>query len=543
MKKLIFFSLLQLTGLMSNKSIAQISFNRDSITFNTCSELITDSVSVRIYNNSYSQITIENFKFFNTYKSKPFFVKNFNPTILNAGDSLNIYVYFNPKHNIYHNSEMMVQTIPSIHSKTIDLRGQGTYSIAYYTTTQNKSEEDLKTTLKNIITNGYVSLGYNDGRDKMFMIIDNQKVNGQGASVNSLECVYTGKKSLAYTSRTESQTNDNFNTEHTFPQGFFSQNEPMRSDLHHLFPTNDAANNSRSNFAFGVATTPYVNDAINNPSHLGSNSLYEPRDVQKGRTARAMMYFVLRYQDYTNFFASQENILREWHQKFPPNSVDKKRNIDIQTYQKNRNPFVDYPEFADRISKLVAVSTAPIVNSVYWLDTVNFETKDTTDFVNFNFPIVNNGNQSMSAFGFSSIDSDIKFNTLDTIKINAGESSFVSISVNTKNRLGNYSSNISFNTNFASGANFILQYKIDSLTSGVNNTNRKSQFKVYPNPSSSDLFLEINNKSNYEIFNLLSEKVSSGQIDIGLNKINISSLKSGVYFIKVDGAATKFIKQ
>ena len=67
-----------------------------------------------------------------------------------------------------------------------DLIGQGRYSKSYYSATENKEEELLKDAIQTLTGNGYVSLGYNTARDKMFMIIDNQAVNGQGASQNTL---------------------------------------------------------------------------------------------------------------------------------------------------------------------------------------------------------------------------------------------------------------------------------------------------------------------------------------------------------------------
>lgn len=70
---------------------------------------------------------------------------------------------------------------------------------------------------------------------------------------DTIECVYTGRKIRA-TNRTEAQ-NQNFNTEHTWPQSFFNELEPMRSDLYHLYPTDETANNVRSNFDFGRALT------------------------------------------------------------------------------------------------------------------------------------------------------------------------------------------------------------------------------------------------------------------------------------------------
>ncbi len=540
MKKYLFafVSLLFVTSLC----LAQLNVNQSSIVFNTINETQTDSVKLTFTNNAANPITIKSLRFFNIYKSKPFFEKNFTPETLNPGDSLSVFIYFKPSHNIFHNSELLVETSPSVYSLSIDLKAQGKYSLTYYANTENLAEEALKTALKTQLAAGYVSLGYNVARDNMFMTIDNQKTNGQGASVNTLECIYTGKKSIAYTSRTESQTNDNFNTEHTFPQGFFSQNEPMRSDLHHLFPTNDAANNSRSNLPFGIASTPYVSESINNPSHLGSNNLYEPRDVQKGKTARAMMYFVLRYQDYTNFFSTQENILREWHINFPPNTVEKKRNSDIALVQKNRNPFVDYPQFADRITKLVSNSTSPEIKSFRWMDTVSFQTiYDTTSYVDFSIPFINDGNTIMKVYAFASTDTNIIFTNTDTLSIPVGESVNLTGRILSKNKLGDFISTVTFNSNLINSLSFVVQYKIDSLLSGINSSNNKTLL-LYPNPSSRYIHLTAAKSCSYNIYNLTGALVQEGVLSEGLNTINIESLNNGVYIIKVDTSRTFIIK-
>jgi hypothetical protein len=131
----------------------------------------------------------------------------------------------------------------------------------------------------------------------------------------------------------------------------------MRSDIHHLFSTDDAANNSRGNLPFGKATPPYIQPSINAPS-LNGGGFYEPQDSHKGNCARAMMYFVLRYQDYTNFYAPQDSILRAWHRQFLPKPNDTLRNTMIFAQQNNRNPFVDYPQLEARIRNLVGPSVA-----------------------------------------------------------------------------------------------------------------------------------------------------------------------------------------
>lgn len=561
------FTIFALFSIGCGVSFAQLNANRDSILFNPTNEVQLDSARLVLHNTSTAEIKIRDFKFFNTYSAPAFFVSALSDSSISAGDSLVTFIYFKPKHNIYHNSELLVITEPSAFSFSVDLQGQGKYSIPYYAATENKSEDVLKSSLKTIIAAGYVSLGYNLARDNMFMTIDNQKTNGQGASVNTLECIYTGKKSLAYTTRAESQTNDNFNTEHTFPQGYFSQNEPMRSDLHHLFPTNDAANNSRSNFAFGVASTPYVNDATNTPSHLGSNSLYEPRDVQKGRTARAMMYFVLRYQDYTNFFAPQEAILRKWSADFPPNAIDKKRNADILLVQKNRNPFVDYPQFAERITKLVATSTAPVVQSIYKLDSINtFALSDTVDSVIINFPIVNTGNKSVLIQNPISTSNLVDFR-FDSVRVAPGESINLPIVIHTKDTSGTFETGLQFYTDYSLVFLYSrLNFTITSSAQSVFNT-KSSKLKVYPNPVGSSLYLVTYNSAPFGTSASLSNHSAQGPssfqgqttMDQGLfynvagqlvltapivdGSIDVTELRPGFYTLKTKDGYAKIIKQ
>ncbi len=524
-------------------SFAQLTLNKTSIVFQPTSEIQSDSSKVVIYNSGDNPISIKEFKFFNTYSKSAFFIKDTSDLYILPQDSLSIFVYFKPYHNIYHNSELLIITEPSAYSISIDLQGQGKYSMVYYNSTENKTEESLKTSLKSIISAGYVSLGYTVARDNMFMTIDNQKTNGQGATINTIECVYTGKKSLNYTSRTESQNNDNFNTEHTFPQGFFSQNEPMRSDLHHLFPTNDAANNSRGSYPFGVASTPYIDDAINTPSHLGSNNLYEPRNVQKGRTARAMMYFVLRYQDYSNFFSSQENILRTWHTNYPPNAIDVKRNNDIALLQKNRNPFVDYPQLIERITKIIGTSTAVNKPSIFTLDSIVTPTlSDTTDSVVVHFPIVNNGNKSVLIYNGISTSPLTNFR-FDSVRVEPGETIYLPVTIYPKDTSGHFDVTLQFYTDYSIIFMFTrLKFSINNTVVGI----EKKYFedvKVYPNPTKDIIFAEVNANTPYQLFSIIGRSEMQGRLLKGKNSIDISHLNKGIYILKTKNTNTKIIKE
>src|SRR5690606_15195711 len=121
------------------------------------------------------------------------------------------------------------------------------------------------------------------------------------------------------------------NTEHTWPQSKFLQSPKgfMKSDIHHLYPTDSRANSIRGNHPFGE-----VEDGGNLPgnarcdaSHIGrpragdglpsaGGSVYfEPPTEHKGNVARSMFYFATRYG--MEIDRTQEFYLRRWHELDP----------------------------------------------------------------------------------------------------------------------------------------------------------------------------------------------------------------------------------
>jgi endonuclease I len=322
--------------------------------------------------------------------SKAFRVKDTTFTV-STNNNKDIWVYFNPVHNINHLSYLMVLNSSRNPQLLVQLKGAGIYPENYYAATQNLSEQALKDALKTIVTAGQASCTYNGARDQMFLTIDNKKTNGQGATTNTLECVYTGREAVGYTTRAEAQTNDNFNTEHTWPQSLFSSAAPMVCDLHHLFPTDEVANGTRSNYPFGMVGSPTW--TVGGSKFAGG--IFEPRDFHKGRVARAMMYFVLRYQDYSNFFAPQEKVLRTWHKQFGPTAIDTKRNNDIASFQGNRNPFIDHPEMLDRITLLSGTSVASVRKTIQYDSAMVEWTANVGDSQITRINIVNTGNTAI----------------------------------------------------------------------------------------------------------------------------------------------------
>ncbi len=322
--------------------------------------------------------------------------------LLGPGAAASLTITFSPRHNVLHNRELILLTNEHRGAYRVDLLAQGRYSMSYYASTENLSGEPLKAALKARLAQGFTQLSYNQARDEMFMVIDNKKANGQGASTNTLTCVYTGTTITGFTDRTSAQLMG-FNTEHTYPQGLFGQALPMRSDIHHLFPTTEASNSERANKPFGVVGNPGWQVG----GSKSSASLFEPRDDHKGTVARAMLYFALRYQDYQGFLAGQEAILRQWHQAFPPVAADIARNNRIATAQGNRNPWVDYPQFIERISSVSGTATVAPVRSWHLPEQViDFDT--ITGPAVYRFPLVNTGNQPLTFEAPSFSDARLK---------------------------------------------------------------------------------------------------------------------------------------
>lgn len=497
----------------------------------------SSQLQISIQNTSSQNLQVNNIKFYQIYGDFPFSVDTLNFSLA-PNASINLTVSFTPEHNIFHNSEMVIFHNGNGGMKSIDLRGQGEFSNPYYNVTQNLEEQALKNALKTRTGVNYNSLGYNAARDVMFMTIDNKRLNGQNASTNTLECVYTGFNKTGYTSRSDAQsTSPNFNTEHTFPQSLFDRRPVERSDLHHLYPTTNASNSQRANKPFG-------NVSNGTPVTLGGGSFYnsstfEPRNAQKGKVARAMMYFVIRYKDSNNFFQLQENILKNWHSTYLPDSVEIRRNNDIFTVQGNRNPFVDYPQLAERISSFTTNSVAPAIRGIDITQTsINFGTVVNQLADTFEYVVVNRGNQPLTFSNFSlSSTQYLSFagGFGGSIVIQPGDALIVPIVFNSNNMV-TLNESVSFNTSLVGGqSNLTIPISGNSILVGLEESETPS-FKMYPNPVEDVLILEQLplGQKQVRIFDLKGNIVLETSANEVNFRLDVSGLAKGNYFLELN---------
>ena len=147
------------------------------------------------------------------------------------------------------------------------------------------------------------------------------------------------------------------NREHTFPASWMpsagSTGTAEYQDRHHLFPTVSTANGQRSNEPLGevITATSSYGDGKRGTDAFG-NTVYEPREEQKGDAARAILYMMSAYNNaqtdnwaldnlLSNGPNQRQEVLVNWHINDLPSGYEHARNDYIDSLQGNRNPFVD----------------------------------------------------------------------------------------------------------------------------------------------------------------------------------------------------------
>lgn len=456
--------------------------------------------------------------------------------------SRSIRIYFSPRHNIQHQAQLIVLSEGWANGRlhVIDYRipvtGTGVYADTYYSSTQNLSEEALKQALTTKLAQGYTSLGYNTARDKMFMEIDNWRVNGRGASTNTTQCVYTGRMVTGYASRSAAQNSpNNLNTEHTWPQSKFNSSEPMLSDVHHLFVTDATANSERGNNPFAMVASPDWSVG----GSKSNGSVFEVRDEQKGRTARAMLYFVVRYGNQGDFLtAQQENVLRQWALQFAPDSIDRRRNNDVFAVQKNRNPFVDHPEFLERIASLSSTSVPVSKRSlVVHRNGYSFYRTGSTkqlDTIVCELALTATGNTPISISNVMLTSGKFQIDTFP-VMIPAEQTSFIRLRYVRQFFSGILTDTLVFSTNDPFKPTVSIPIWVTYYPESVSKP-EQVKLRLYPNPTQHTLHISLEEHSGIklvELFNPIGQQFTFMGNNEPMVGLNLAHLSSGCYFVKV----------
>lgn len=252
---------------------------------------------------------------------------------------------------------------------------------SYYTgiDLQNLNDENLKFAIHKLVSDAHVAiasgaetltescsvpnqkcfqhtnLGYKSAREILFGELHLEENNGEYV-VEDYYCgdLYTNKHfPLGLGLGVNKIPDPNIiNTEHTWPQFRFSNQYPeyiQKSDLHILFPVTQETNSLRGSYHFGEVINAEVKpcpEAALGTSKEGK-TVFEPMNNRKGDVARAIFYFSVRYE--LKIDDDEEAYLRSWHKNDPVDENELFRNSKVFTKQKNRNPFIDYPNLVSKI--------------------------------------------------------------------------------------------------------------------------------------------------------------------------------------------------
>ncbi|HEY9371739.1 endonuclease I family protein [Streptomyces sp.] len=227
------------------------------------------------------------------------------------------------------------------------------YDSTYYKNAIGKTGPALKSSLHTIISS-QSKISY-DAVWNALKVTD-QDPNNSGNVI----LLYSG------TSRSKSLSGGavgNWNREHVWAQshGDIGTSAGPGTDLHHLRPADVQVNSIRGNKDFDNGGSP-VSGASG--SYTDSNS-FEPRNADKGDVARMILYMAVRYEGDDAWADLEPNdsvsngsaplhgrlsILKQWNEQDPPSAFEMRRNDVIYgTYQGNRNPFIDHPEWIESI--------------------------------------------------------------------------------------------------------------------------------------------------------------------------------------------------
>jgi len=226
--------------------------------------------------------------------------------------------------------------------------------IEYYASLNGLNGEDFKKELQNILKNTHRRLISYDEARFVLELSDLVEEN----NILYLDGIYSGHKIIPYW-----DGGVTWAREHVWPNSRLGipraqgSSKNQGSDVHNLRAINPNVNSSRSNRYFSDAVEGHLN-------HTVGKDAYYPGDNYKGDVARIIFYMATRYHDILTLIDSNIDdgnayeksgakmgllsVLIQWHEEDPVSLFEINRNNIIYSYQGNRNPYIDHPEYVQQ---------------------------------------------------------------------------------------------------------------------------------------------------------------------------------------------------
>ena len=233
----------------------------------------------------------------------------------------------------------------------------------YYDAAIGKTGAALKSALHDIIK-GHTQLLYTSSSTDTWDAL--RDIDKNPANPAQVVLVYSGFLATAadqYNGQTGS-----WDREHLWPQSYglvvFSDGSRAKTDIFNLRPIEVKTNEIRLNKYYDTTTPPGSSYAQAPQSSYDGDS-WEPRLEDKGLIARSLFYMAVRYDgtdsdvpdlelsdtpNSSQYKFGKLTTVLAWNRLVPVTASERARNHRIYTtYQHNRNPFIDHPEFADLV--------------------------------------------------------------------------------------------------------------------------------------------------------------------------------------------------
>ena len=214
-------------------------------------------------------------------------------------------------------------------------------------------------------------------------------------------------------------SNPSYHREHIWPKSVgFPDNDGTDypyTDAHGIMIAEAAYNVARGErhfddcIAAGCEVFPTeTNNGAGGPNQVnkglgaGPDGVWEVWEGRKGDIARALFYMDVRYEGGTHADTGREepnlvlvddvslivssvdnrqqrafmgrlSTLLRWHMEDPPSPEEIRRNNIVDAYQKNRNPFIDRPMFANIIFASRCEGRVPGANETPWINEIHYD--------------------------------------------------------------------------------------------------------------------------------------------------------------------------
>ncbi len=231
----------------------------------------------------------------------------------------------------------------------------------YYSSAEGLAGEELKDALYNIIK-GHTEYPYTSSSTDVWDIL--KETDRDTANPDNVILFYTG---WSVDAAQEYNSGGGWNREHVWAKsrGDFGTSPGPGTDVHHLRPADISVNSARNNRWFDDCTEPYYDNGAETGCYTSSTTwVWEPREAVKGDVARMIFYMATRYEgengepdlEMINYLPADDrtkepvhamlSTLMKWHEEDPVDDYERHRNEVVFSYQHNRNPFIDHPEYA-----------------------------------------------------------------------------------------------------------------------------------------------------------------------------------------------------